>query len=62
MMDPKQYRPWIASGDMYFAPYLHAFDKVPEWDIEPRVKPFQKCSRPASSRRGRRPPTASTAK
>src|SRR5213594_3203492 len=42
MMDPKQYRPWIASGDMYFAPYLHAFDKVPEWDIEPRVKPFQK--------------------
>jgi multiple sugar transport system substrate-binding protein len=42
MMDPKQYRPWIASGDMYFAPYLHGFDKVPEWDIEPRVKPFQK--------------------
>ena len=42
IMDPKQYRPWIASGDMYFAPYLHAFDKVPEWDIEPRVKPFQK--------------------
>jgi len=41
-MDPKQYRPWIASGDMYFAPFLHAFDKVPEWDIEPRVKPFQK--------------------
>jgi len=25
IMDPKQYRPWIASGDMYFAPYLHAF-------------------------------------
>jgi len=42
IMDPKQYRPWIASGDMYFAPYLHAFDKAPEWDIEPRVKPFQK--------------------
>jgi len=42
MMDPKQYRPWIASGDMYFAPYLHGFDKVPEWDVEPRVKPFQK--------------------
>ena len=42
LMNPKQYRPWIASGDMYFAPYLHAFDKVPEWDIEPRVKPFQK--------------------
>jgi len=41
-MDPKIYRPWIASGDMYFAPYLHGFDKVPEWDIEPRVKPFQK--------------------
>jgi len=41
-MDPKQFRPWIASGDMYFAPYLHAFDKVSEWDIEPRVKPFQK--------------------
>jgi multiple sugar transport system substrate-binding protein len=39
-MDPKQYRPWIASGDMYFAPFLHAFDKVPEWDIEPRVKPY----------------------
>jgi multiple sugar transport system substrate-binding protein len=42
IMDPKQYRPWIASGDMYFAPFLHGFDKVPEWDIEPRVKPFQK--------------------
>ncbi len=41
-MDPKQFRPWIASGDMYFAPYLHGFDKAPEWDIEPRVKPFQK--------------------
>jgi multiple sugar transport system substrate-binding protein len=41
-MDPKQFRPWIASGDMYFAPYLHAFDKAPEWDIEPRVKPYQK--------------------
>lgn len=41
-MDPKQYRPWIASGDMYFAPFLHGFDKVSEWDIEPRVKPFQK--------------------
>jgi hypothetical protein len=23
IMDPKQYRPWISSGDMYFAPYLH---------------------------------------
>src|SRR5262249_56232291 len=42
IMAPAQYRPWIASGDMYFAPYLHAFDKAPEWDIEPRVKPFQK--------------------
>jgi len=42
LMNPKQYRPWIASGDMYFAPYLHGFDKVPEWDIEPRVKTFQK--------------------
>jgi multiple sugar transport system substrate-binding protein len=41
-MEPKVYRPWIASSDMYFAPYLHGFDKVPEWDIEPRVKPFQK--------------------
>jgi multiple sugar transport system substrate-binding protein len=41
-MDPKIYRPWIASGDMYYAPFLHGFDKVSEWDIEPRVKPFQK--------------------
>ena len=40
--DPKQFKPWIASGDMYFAPFLHAFDKAPEWDIEPRVKPYQK--------------------
>src|SRR2546428_7602352 len=40
-MDPKQFRPWIASGDMYFAPYLHAFDKAPESDIEPRLKPVQ---------------------
>ena len=42
IMDPKQYRPWISSGDMYFAPYLHAFDKFPDWDIEPRVKPYHK--------------------
>src|SRR5262245_8485711 len=42
IMDPKQFRPWISSGDMYFAPYLHAFDKFPDWDIEPRVKPYQK--------------------
>jgi multiple sugar transport system substrate-binding protein len=41
-MDPKQFRPWIASGDMYFAPYLHAYDKIPEWDIEPRVKPYHR--------------------
>jgi multiple sugar transport system substrate-binding protein len=41
-MDPKIYRPWMAAGDMYYAPFLHGFDKVSEWDIEPRVKPFQK--------------------
>src|SRR5262249_28890024 len=42
IMDPKQYRPWISSGDMNFAPYLHAFDKYPDWDIYPPEKPFQK--------------------
>ncbi len=41
MMAPKQVAPWYASGDMYYAPYLHAYDKSPEWNKEPRFKPFQ---------------------
>jgi multiple sugar transport system substrate-binding protein len=42
LMEPKQAAPWYASADMYFAPFMHAYDKSPEWNKEPRFKVFQK--------------------
>jgi multiple sugar transport system substrate-binding protein len=41
LVDPKQARGWYASANMYFAPFLHMYDHIPEWNIEPRIKPFQ---------------------
>jgi len=43
MMDKQQVAAWYASGDMYYAPFLHAYDKSPEWNKEPRFKPFQQA-------------------
>jgi multiple sugar transport system substrate-binding protein len=43
MMSPKQVSAWYASGFMYFAPFLHAYDNSPEWNKEPRFKPFQQA-------------------
>jgi multiple sugar transport system substrate-binding protein len=39
LMAPKQVGPWYASAQMYHAPFLHAYDKSPEWDKEPRFRP-----------------------
>ncbi len=39
LMDEKQVAGWYASGFMYYAPFLHAYDHSPEWDKEPRFKP-----------------------
>ncbi len=42
LMDKKQVADWYASADMYFAPFLHGYDKSPEWNKEPRFKPNQR--------------------
>jgi multiple sugar transport system substrate-binding protein len=39
LMDAKQVAGWYRSAFMYHAPFLHAYDKDPEWDKEPRFKP-----------------------
>jgi multiple sugar transport system substrate-binding protein len=39
LMDAKQVGPWFRSAQMYHAPFLHAYDKDPEWDKEPRFRP-----------------------
>jgi multiple sugar transport system substrate-binding protein len=39
LMAAKQVGPWYESAHMYHAPFLHAYDKSPEWDKEPRFKP-----------------------
>jgi multiple sugar transport system substrate-binding protein len=43
LMDPKQVTGWYASGDMYYAPFVHAYDHSPEWDKEPRFKADQQA-------------------
>jgi multiple sugar transport system substrate-binding protein len=40
LMAPKQVADWYRSAQMYHAPFLHAYDKDPEWDKEPRFKPY----------------------
>ena len=39
LMAPPQVGPWYESAHMYHAPFLHAYDKSPEWEKEPRFKP-----------------------
>jgi multiple sugar transport system substrate-binding protein len=41
LMQPKQLNDWYASGETYFAPFLHGFDKAPMWNADQRFKPFQ---------------------
>lgn len=36
-----QFSPWLAAGDAYYAPFLHAYDNHPMWDKEPRMKPYK---------------------
>lgn len=43
IMDKQQVAAWYASGDMYYAPFLKEYDKSPEWDKEPRFRPYQQC-------------------
>jgi multiple sugar transport system substrate-binding protein len=40
LMSAKQVGPWYRSAQMYHAPFLHAYDKDPEWEKEPRFKPY----------------------
>jgi len=42
LMDAKQVAAWYRSAFMYHAPFLHAYDRDPEWDKEPRFKPDQR--------------------
>lgn len=42
LMAPKQVAGWYRSAFMYHAPFLHAYDRDPEWDKEPRFKPDQR--------------------
>jgi multiple sugar transport system substrate-binding protein len=41
VMQPKQLAGWYAAANMYYAPFLHAYDHSPEWNKEPRFKPIQ---------------------
>lgn len=41
LMDAKQLAAWYAAGDAYYAPFLHAYDKAPMWDAEPRYIPYR---------------------
>ena len=40
LMAPKQVGDWYRSAQMYHAPYLRGYDKDPEWNKEPRFKPY----------------------
>jgi multiple sugar transport system substrate-binding protein len=40
LMAPKQVADWYRSAQMYHAPYLRGYDKDPEWNKEPRFKPY----------------------
>jgi multiple sugar transport system substrate-binding protein len=39
--DDKQFRPWLAAGDAYYAPFLHGYDNHPMWENDPRMKPYK---------------------
>ena len=36
LYDDKQLSRWLVSADAYYAPFLHAYDNHPMWDVEPR--------------------------
>ena len=41
LYDDKQLSAWLVSGDAYYAPYLHGYDKHPMWNAEPRYLPYK---------------------
>jgi multiple sugar transport system substrate-binding protein len=41
LMQPQQLEGWYASGDSYYAPYLHAYDGAKFWTDEPRNLPYR---------------------
>jgi multiple sugar transport system substrate-binding protein len=49
LYDDKQMSRWLASGDAYYAPFLHGYDNHPMWNAEPRYMPYKeslKTTRP----------------
>ena len=49
LYDDKQLSRWLASGNAYYAPFLHGYDNHPMWNVEPRYLPYKeslKTSRP----------------
>ncbi len=41
LYDDKQMSRWLASADAYYAPFLHAYDNHPMWNVEPRYIPYK---------------------
>jgi multiple sugar transport system substrate-binding protein len=41
LYDDKQLSAWLVAGDAYYAPFLHAYDKHPMWEVEPRYIPYR---------------------
>jgi multiple sugar transport system substrate-binding protein len=41
MMAEKQLGGWYASADSYYQPFLHAYDKAPMWQVDPRDIPYR---------------------
>ena len=41
LYDDKQMSRWLASGDAYYAPFLHGYDNHPMWNAEPRYLPYK---------------------
>src|SRR5919204_458822 len=41
LYDDKQMSRWLASADAYYAPFLHAYDNHPMWNVEPRYLPYR---------------------
>src|SRR5215470_15212746 len=41
LYDDKQLSRWLAAGDAYYAPFLHAYDNHPMWNVEPRYLPYK---------------------
>ncbi len=41
LYDDKQLSAWLVAGDAYYAPFLHAYDNHPMWNVEPRYIPYK---------------------